>query len=64
MGSVSDTEYILKGGVFEMQDDFVKERDPLSVAKPWLIMLDRGYRNIGGHAYQHGCQMVVQPSFS
>jgi hypothetical protein len=64
MGSVSDTEYMLKSKAFEMQKDFIEKRDPLSANVPWLNMFDKGYRNIGGHAHQLGGQLVVQPNFA
>jgi hypothetical protein len=64
VGSVSDTEYMMKSSAFETQQRFIEERDPLSSHVPWLNMLDKGYRNIGGHAFQNGRQLVVQPNFA
>jgi DDE superfamily endonuclease len=64
VGSVSDTEYMLKSKAFEMQQQYIEERDPLSSHVPWLNMFDKGYRNIGGHAHQTGGQLVVQPNFA
>jgi hypothetical protein len=64
MGAVSDTEYMLRSGIFEEQFSFVTERDPLSNHVPWLNMFDRGYRNIGEYARQHGKQLVVKPTFT
>jgi hypothetical protein len=64
MGAVSDSEYMLRSGVFEQQHKFLTRNDPLSSHVSWLNMLDRGYRNLGGFAYENGKQTVVQPAFS
>jgi DDE superfamily endonuclease len=63
MGATSDTEYMLKSGVFELQDWFLPNRDPLSKHVSWMNMLDKGYRNLGGYAYKCGKQLVVQPTY-
>jgi hypothetical protein len=64
MGAVSDTEYMLRSGIFEEQFSFVTKRDSQSNHVPWLNMFDRGYRNISDHERANGKQLVVQPTFS
>jgi hypothetical protein len=64
MGAVSDTEYMIKSKVFELQHMFLMKRDLSCVDISWLNMLDKGYRNIGAHAWRQGNQMIVQPAFS
>jgi hypothetical protein len=63
MGAISDTKYMLRSGVFVHQHSFAQKRDPLSNHVTWLNMLDRGYRNLGSYALNHGHQKVVQPNF-
>jgi hypothetical protein len=64
MGAVSDTEYMLKGNVFERQDQFLKLRDSASYHVTWLNIFDKGYRNLGNKAMVKGRQKIVQPAFS
>jgi hypothetical protein len=64
MGALSDTEYMLRSGIFEQQFSFVTKRDQTTNHVPWLNMFDRGYRNIGDFARSQGKQLVVQPTFS
>jgi hypothetical protein len=64
MGAVSDTEYMLQSKVFDQQEIFIKQRDPLYSHILWLNMLDRGYRNLGDYAWNKGGQMIVQPNFA
>jgi hypothetical protein len=64
MGSVSDTKYMIKSEAFECQQRFIEDRDPLFSHIPWLNMLDKGYCIIGGHAFQNGRQLIVQPNFA
>jgi hypothetical protein len=64
MGAVTDTEYMLRGNVFELQDEFLKLRDSASNHVPWLNIFDNGYRNLGAKAKDKGRQKIVQPAFS
>jgi hypothetical protein len=64
MGAVSDSEYMLRSGIFQRQHQYLGKYDPLSSHVTWLNMLDRGYRNLGGFAFENGRQTVVQPAFS
>jgi hypothetical protein len=65
MGAVSDTEYMVKSKVFELQHMYLLKRDLSTMDVSWLnTMLDNGYRNIGAHAWRQGNQMIVQPAFS
>jgi hypothetical protein len=64
MGAVSDTEYMIRSHVFEIQNMFLLKRDLSSMEHSWLNMLNKGYRNIGGHAWRQGNQLIVQPAFA
>jgi hypothetical protein len=64
MGAVSDTEYMVKSKVFELQHMYLLNRDLSTMDVSWLNMMDKGYRNIGAHAWRQGNQMIVQPAFS
>jgi hypothetical protein len=57
MGAVSDTEYMLRSGIYEQQFEFVTKRDKMTNHVPWLNMFDCGYRNIGDYAQSQGIQL-------
>jgi hypothetical protein len=64
MGAVSDTEYMIRGRIFERQQKFLLHRDYSTMDISWLNIFDRGYRNLGGKALNKSKQTVVQPAYS
>jgi hypothetical protein len=55
---------MIRSHVFEIQNMFLLKHDLSSMEHSWLNMLDIGYRNIGGHAWRQGNQLIVQPEFA
>lgn len=62
VGSISDTEYFTQTKILETQTKFMQEHDTLHRKRPFLNILDKGYR-IVVPAWQSNHQLVLQPAF-
>ena len=62
VGAVSDSEYFIKSGILEIQNEYVPQYDIDNINVPWVNILDKGYR-VTGAAWRAGKQFVLQPSF-
>ena len=58
-GAISDSDYMDKGGVLQLQEEFQKEFG----GPPFTNVLDRGYRSTRC-AWRSGGQFVLQPTFA
>jgi hypothetical protein len=61
MGAVSDSDYLTRSGILEMQSTYINTHDRES-AEPWYNILDRGFR-VTTTVYKNGQVHVVQLSF-
>jgi DDE superfamily endonuclease len=62
MGAVSDSDYLTRSGILEMQNTYIETHDKETSSEPWYNILDRGFR-VTTTVYKHGKGHVVQPSF-
>lgn len=62
MGSISDSNHVLKNKILETQEKFQNEDRVGEHILPFTIFLDRGY-HLNLQAYRCGGQIVRQPSF-
>jgi hypothetical protein len=62
VGAVSDSEYMERSGVLEIQVAYAKEYDTDYRNVPFTNILDKGYR-ITTIAWKKGKQLVLQPNF-
>ena len=62
-GGISDSEYMIKSGIFEEQNDFANEDAIGSRIIPFCNELDKGYRCLEV-AYWSGKQLTLQPDFA
>ena len=62
-GGISDSEYMIKSGIFEEQNDFANEDAIRSRIIPFCNELDKGYRFLEV-AYWSGKQLTLQPDFA
>jgi DDE superfamily endonuclease len=64
VGAVSDTEYLLRSGILQQQQNFLTSQENLENNNvSWTIILDRGYR-VSMQAWRAGRQSVLQPAFA
>ena len=62
-GAISDTEYMVKSGIFEEQRDFANNDVSERGNVPFCNELDKGYRCLEV-AYREGKQSCLQPDFA
>ena len=62
MGAVSDSEYFERSGILEEQRLFVEDDKVSGKIKPFMNILDRGYR-CDLAAWRKGKQLILQPIF-
>jgi hypothetical protein len=64
-GSISDTDYQTRAGVFEVQEEFAEEIDPQrrKFCRTFLNIMDKGYR-CSLAAWRTGRQLMMQPAFA
>jgi hypothetical protein len=63
VGAVSDTDYINKAKILEMQQSYLTTHDINKSNITWTIICDRGFL-ITLSAFRCGGQMVIQPPYS
>jgi DDE superfamily endonuclease len=63
VGAVTDSDYMERSGVLELQIKYVTEYDKDYKHIPFTMILDKGYR-INTVAWKSGGQLVLQPSFA
>jgi len=62
-GAVSDTDFLNRAGVLELQHDFVKKDEVNGKYIPFTNILDKGYRSVLA-AWRCGKLLVLQPTFA
>ena len=62
-GGISDSEYMIKSGIFEEQMDFAIEDVTDNVVTPFCNETDKGYRCVE-NTYRLGKQLMIQPDFA
>lgn len=63
MGAVSDSDYMIRSGILQLQQQYVPLYDEEYINIPFVNILDKGYRIVSA-AWRTGGQFVLQPSFA
>jgi DDE superfamily endonuclease len=62
-GGITDSDYIIRAGILEMQKKFIETHDERSCNVKFVIIVDKGFR-ITHAAWAAGNQTVLQPHFA
>jgi hypothetical protein len=62
-GAVTDSDYLVRSGILDLQEQFIKLYDSEDDSAKWINILDKGYKVVG-ECFVHGEQECLQPAFA